>query len=56
MINLTNGSFISATPYIQPDDLELYIVTLNATLHLPWAFEPVVHWAFDVMNWIGGYA
>ncbi len=50
-----NATDLIAAPLIKPEDMVIHIVPLNATIHLPWAFEPLVHWIFSGLIWIMGY-
>lgn len=50
-----NATGLIAAPWIKPEDMAIHIVPLNATIHLPWAFEPLVRWVFSGLNWLMGY-
>jgi hypothetical protein len=50
-----NVTDLIAAPWIRPEDMAIHFQVINATIHLPWAFEPLVHWIFSGLNWIMGY-
>ena len=52
---MINASDLVAAPWVRPEDMAITFNQLNVTIHLPWAFEPVVHWVFSGLNWILGY-